>query len=98
MMTGRFSSTVDVSGTPALIRLNQRRGEVCPQPLNKRLLKQLVITKTINLRTIRNDSTTVDLDFGIPSDLGHSITQSGRVHGSTYAVLGGIGLCSSFDL
>jgi hypothetical protein len=61
------------------------------------LVEQFVTTKTIYLRTIRNDSTTVDLDLGVSSDLGRSITQSGRVHGSAFAVLGGSVFVSRFN-
>jgi len=56
------------------------------------MVKHLVITRTIKLRKIQNDSTTLDTDISKPTDLSYFITQSGRVHGSAFTVVGGSGL------
>jgi len=59
-----------VPDATTLIKLNQRFGEKLIRDLNKKLVKNLVMTKAIKPRRIRIDSTTLEAHITYPTDVG----------------------------
>lgn len=59
-----------VPDATTLIKLNQRFGEERIALLNKRLVKHLVKTRSISVRRIRIDSTTLESHISYPTDIG----------------------------
>jgi IS5 family transposase len=53
-----------------LIKLNQRFGSKLMEDLNKKLVKELVKTRSIRSRRIRIDSTTLESHISYPTDIG----------------------------
>jgi IS5 family transposase len=59
-----------VPDATTLIKLNQRFGEDRISDLNKRLVKQLIKSRSIKPRRIRIDSTTLEAHISYPNDVG----------------------------
>src|ERR1044071_8553506 len=59
-----------VPDATTLIKLNQRFGENRIEGLNKRLVRQLLKTRSIKPRRIRIDSTTLEAHISYPNDVG----------------------------
>lgn len=59
-----------VPDSTTLIKLNQRFGEQMISTLNKKLVKQLIKSKSIKARKIRIDSTTIEANITYPTDIG----------------------------
>lgn len=66
----RLSLMDEVPDATTLIKLNQRFGEQRIGGLNKRLVKQLIKTRSIKPRRIRIDSTTIEAHISYPNDVG----------------------------
>jgi len=66
----RLSLMDAVPDATTLIKLNQRFGEDRISELNKRLVKQLLKSRSIKPRRIRIDSTTVEAHISYPNDVG----------------------------
>ena len=60
----------EVPDATTLIKLNQRFGEDRITGLNKRMVKQLIKTRSIKPRRIRIDSTTIEAHISYPNDVG----------------------------
>lgn len=59
-----------VPDATTLIKLNQRFGEERVRGLNKRLIKELLKTRSLKPRRIRIDSTTLEAHISYPNDVG----------------------------
>ena len=59
-----------VPDATTLIKLNQRFGEERVKGLNKRLIKELLKTRSLKPRRIRIDSTTLEAHISYPNDVG----------------------------
>jgi IS5 family transposase len=59
-----------VPDATTLIKLNQRFGEDRVRGLNKRLIKELLKTRSLKPRRIRIDSTTLEAHISYPNDVG----------------------------
>jgi IS5 family transposase len=59
----------EVPDSTTLIKLNQRFGEELISKLNKQLVKHLIKTKSIKVRKIRIDSTTIEASISYPTDV-----------------------------
>ena len=66
----RLSLMDSVPDATTLIKLNQRFGEQRINGLNKRLVKQLLKSRSIKPRRIRIDSTTLEAHISYPNDVG----------------------------
>ncbi|MGN6719152.1 MAG: ISNCY family transposase [Candidatus Binatia bacterium] len=66
----RLSLMDSVPDATTLIKLNQRFGEDRINGLNKRLVKQLLKSRSIKPRRIRIDSTTLEAHISYPNDVG----------------------------
>ena len=66
----RLSLMDAVPDATTLIKLNQRFGENRIEGLNKRLVRQLLKTRSIKPRRIRIDSTTLEAHISYPNDVG----------------------------
>jgi IS5 family transposase len=74
----RLSLMDTVPDSTTLIKLNQKFGEELISDLNKKLVKHLVKTKSIKVRKIRIDSTTIEAHITYPTDvkLLHSVVKT----------------------
>ena len=74
----RLSLMDTVPDSTTLIKLNQKFGEKLISDLNKKLVKHLVKTKSIKVRKIRIDSTTIEAHITYPTDvkLLHSVVKT----------------------
>jgi len=58
-----------VPDSTTLIKLNQKFGDKLINDLNKKLVKHLIKTKSIRVRKIRIDSTTIEANISYPTDV-----------------------------
>lgn len=74
----RLSLMDTVPDSTTLIKLNQKFGEKLISDLNKKLVKHLIKTKSIKVRKIRIDSTTIEAHITYPTDvkLLHSVVKT----------------------
>lgn len=74
----RLSMMDTVPDATTLIKLNQKFGEKLINDLNKKLVKHLIDKKSIKVRKIRIDSTTIEANISYPTDvkLLHSVVST----------------------